>query len=144
VNVPKGLTFVVMLAAGALLTCCASPQQVATEDTTVWRPLGVWSGSGLTQTEAFISDTGLLRLQWEARERESASTVMLRIAVHSAVSGRSLVTAVDRRGPGSDVAYVTEDPRSFYLVIESTGLDWSVNVAEGVPATRRAAPASAR
>jgi hypothetical protein len=44
--------------------------------------------------------------------------------------------AVEHRGPGRDVAYVNEDPREFFLVIESTGLEWSVEVAEGIPATK--------
>jgi hypothetical protein len=61
----------------------------------------------------------------------------LRIIVHSDVSGRPLLTAVDRRGAGKDVTYITEDPRTFFLVIESEDLEWSVEVAEGIPARRQ-------
>jgi hypothetical protein len=39
---------------------------------------------------------------------------------------------VDHKGEGSGVAYVTEDPRQFFLVIESSGVDWNVWVEEGV------------
>jgi hypothetical protein len=114
--------------------CSLSPPPA--EEVTVWRPLGAWSGHGVLQTEAFISDTGLLRVSWEAKPAAAAGVGTLRVSLHSAVSGRLLAVPVDRRGAGRDVAYVTEDPRSFYLVIESTDLDWSVDAAEGIPATR--------
>ena len=91
-------------------------------------------GRGLTQTEPFIGDTGFLRLTWEAHGAPNAGA--FKITVHSDVSGRPLLVAVDRRGPGRDVTYVTEDPRAFFLVIESEDLDWSVEVAEGLSATR--------
>jgi len=42
------------------------------------------------------------------------------------------MTAVDHIGVGRDVAYVSEDPRAFFLVIESSGIDWAVSVEEGV------------
>jgi hypothetical protein len=122
--------------AASLSACRASPPSV--EDITVWRPLGAWSGRGVLQTEAFVSDTGWLRVSWEARGAEGTGAGTLRIFLHSAVSGRQLAQAVDQRGPGRDVAYVSEDPRSFYLVIESANLDWSVEAAEGVAATRQA------
>jgi len=91
-------------------------------------------GRGLTQTEPFIGDTGFLRLTWEAHGAPNAGA--FKITVHSDVSGRPLLVAVDRRGPGRDVTYVTEDPRAFFLVIESEDLDWSVEVAEGLSGTR--------
>jgi hypothetical protein len=93
----------------------------------------------LLQTDAFISDTGQLRIVWEARAASPARTdaESFRVSVHSAVSGRLLVTAVEHRGAGRNTTYVTEDPRSFFLVIESANLEWSVEVAEGVPALRR-------
>jgi len=90
----------------------------------------------LLQTEPFISNTGLLRVTWEARGAASPNAGTLRVSLHSDVSGRVLAPVVDHRGAGRDVTYVNEDPRSFYLVIESVTLDWSVEVAEGIPATR--------
>jgi hypothetical protein len=123
-----------LVVTASLCGACSSPQPV--EDVTVWRPLGAWSGHGVLQTEAFISDTGVLRVSWEARGSGGAADATLRVSVHSAVSGRLLAVAVDRRGAGRDVTYVAEDPRAFYLVIESRNLDWSVDVAEGVAATR--------
>jgi hypothetical protein len=124
--------------AASVLAGCEVPSQPAYEETTVWRPVGAWSGRGLQQTDAFISDTGLLRLTWDARDATpaAAGAATFRVAVHSAVSGRLLALAVDQRGAGRSTTYVSEDPRSFYLVIESTNLEWTVDVAEGIPAFR--------
>ena len=130
---PSALCFV--LICGALAGCTASPQPV--DDLTVWQPRGKWSGRAGQQTDPFISTTGVLRLTWEAQGPASANSGAFRIILHSDVSGRPLLVAVDRHGPGKDVTYVTEDPRGFFLAIESEGLEWSVEVAEGIPAHRR-------
>ena len=87
------------------------------------------------QTEPFISDTGSLRLRWETTHESPPGTGTFRVTVHSDVSGRSLVVAVDARGVAKDVAYVTEDPRSFFLAVESANVDWTVAADEGVAAT---------
>ena len=87
------------------------------------------------QTEPFISDTGSLRLRWETTNETAPGTGRFRVTVHSDVSGRPLVLAVDARGVGRDIAYVSEDPRSFFLAVDSANLDWTVTADEGVPAT---------
>jgi hypothetical protein len=102
----------------------------------VWQPRGRWSGREPLQTDSFISTTGFLRVTWEARGLSGDAEGTLRIVLHSDVSGRSLTPVVEHRGPGSGVNYITEDPRSFFLVIESDALAWSVEVAEGIAATR--------
>lgn len=112
--------------------CSQTPPKV--DDVTIWQSRGSWSGRGSQQTDPFISGTGLLRLTWEAR---GTSQTPFKIIVNSDVSGRPLLTAVERVGPGNGVAFVQEDPRSFFLVIESSDLEWNVEVAEGLPATRR-------
>ncbi len=66
------------------------------------------------------------------------------MTVHSDVSGRSLVLAVDTRGVGRDTTYVTEDPRPFFLAVESANLDWTVSAEEGVAATGPPARSSIR
>jgi len=121
-------------AAGAVTSCRPPAQRI--EDITIWQRRGAWTGRGLVQTEPFISTTGLLRLTWEARGASGPNAGTFRLIVHSDVSGRPLLVAVDRHGAGHDVAYVTEDPRTFFLVIESESLDWSVEVAEGLPGQR--------
>ena len=87
------------------------------------------------QTEAFISDSGALRITWETRNETAPGRGAFKVTLHSGVSGRPLLEAVEHQGVGRDVAYVTEDPREFFLVIEPSNLDWSVSVAEAVPAT---------
>jgi hypothetical protein len=121
------------------LSCRGDAPQVRTP-AVVWRALGSWSGRGSTQTDPFISDTGSLRLRWETSNESAPGTGSFRVTVHSDVSGRPLILAVDARGVGRDTAYVTEDPRTFFLAVESANVDWTVAAEEGVAAT--AAPAA--
>jgi hypothetical protein len=67
--------------------------------------------------------------------RSSARHGFFRVTVHSDVSGRSLALAVDAGGVGHDVAYVNEDPRQLFLVIESANLQWTLAADDGVAAT---------
>jgi hypothetical protein len=123
------------LIAGMLAACSRPPERTGKE-VTVWRPLGAWSGRGPLQTDPFISNTGLLRLTWESRSAALPNAGTLRISLHSDVSGRRLAVAVDHHGAGRDIAYINEDPRSFFLVIESDNVEWSVEVAEGIAGTQ--------
>ncbi len=127
--------FAVIVALGLLACGCRGQATPATVvDTIAWKPLGAWSGRGVMQTEAFISDTGSLRITWETRNEAVPGKGVFSVALHSGVSGRPLLEAVDHHGIGHDVTFVTEDPREFFLVIDSTNLDWSVSVDEGFPA----------
>ena len=129
----------------ALLTAsCREDQTRARTPTVVWRKLGTWSGHGSMQTDPFISDTGSLRLRWETSREAAPGTGTFRVTLHSDVSGRSLLVAVDVRGVGRDTTYVTEDPRPFFLAVESANLDWTVEADEAVAATAPAAKPSAR
>ena len=120
--------------------------RAAEEVAVAWRPLGSWSGFGNTQTESFISDTGFLRVKWKTVDRVNAEldpvasrqpekprpSGTFRATFHSAVSGRPIAQAVDARGAGADAAIVQEDPRTYYVVVESSGLNWSFTIEEGV------------
>ncbi len=86
------------------------------------------------QTEGFIAN-GSLRLVWETRNEAAPNAGTFEVTLHSGVSGRPLVQAVEQRGVGRGTAYVSEDPRDFYLVVESSNLDWSVTVDEAIGAT---------
>ena len=90
------------------------------------------------QTDPFISDTGSLRLTWKTSNESVPGAGVFRVTVHSDVSGRPLLLAVDARGARQDVAYVSEDPRSFFLAVESANVDWTVTAAEGFPGTAAA------
>jgi hypothetical protein len=89
------------------------------------------------QTESFISDTGQLRLRWQTSNPRGTTPGIFKVTLHSAVSGRPLLDPIERRGVHADEAVIFEDPRSFFLVIEPTNLDWTLSVEEGVPAMTR-------
>jgi hypothetical protein len=133
---------VVLIGLASLNASCGGGAPGVQGPGVVWRKLGSWSGRGSMQTEPFISDTGSLRLVWETRNETAPGTGVFRVTVHSDVSGRSLVLAVDARGVGRDTAYISEDPRPFFLAVESTNLDWTLAADEGVAAT--VAPAAGR
>jgi hypothetical protein len=125
----------VLAAIAAASVACRSPSRSATEKTVVWRNLGSWSGGGLVQTGPFIGDSGTLRLRWEARNESSPGAGTFKVTVHSDVSGRPLLVAVDHKGLGRDTTYVYEDPRAFFLVIESANLYWTLTADEPVAAS---------
>jgi len=128
------LSILVLVGVALVSASCGDAPRARTA-AVVWRKLGSWSGHGSMQTEPFISDTGSLRLHWETRNEAAPGTGVFRVTVHSDVSGRPLVLAVDARGVGGETTYVSEDPRSFFLAVESANLDWTVVAEEGVAAT---------
>ena len=120
----------------ALLTAsCREDRTRARTPTVVWRKLGTWSGHGSMQTDPFISDTGSLRLRWETSHEAAPGAGTFRVTLHSDVSGRPLLVAVDANGVGRDTTYVTEDPRPFFLAVEAANLDWTIAADEAVAAT---------
>jgi len=125
-----------LIASVALLAAsgCKSappPQQSRTRQIG-WRPIGTWSGRGDVQTESFNIESTQWRIKWETKGAASAGAGSFHVVVHSAVSGRPIMEAVEHQGDGRGVAYVTEDPRLYHLVIDSSGLDWSIAVEEAV------------
>jgi hypothetical protein len=91
-----------------------------------------FSGRGDSQTESFDIDSTEWRIKWETKGAAAPDAGSFHLVVHSAVSGRPIQDAVQQRGNGHGIAYVTEEPRLYELVIESRGLDWSVRVEEAV------------
>ena len=128
------------IVAGALGGSACGPRpdrSPHSEPTVVWRQLGSWSGRGSLQTESFTSETGTLRVRWEATTPASPSGVapvagLLRLDAHSAISGRLLQQVVDQAGAGRGTGYVQQDPHVFYVVVESTQLDWQFTVEEAI------------
>ena len=113
----------------------ANPRPQGTAPKVVWRPLGSWSGRGSLQTESFTSDTGALRVRWEASLPSTAGAAappVFRLNAHSAISGRLLQQVVDQAGAGSGVGYVQQDPHVFYVVVESNQLNWRFTVEEAI------------
>jgi|SRR5580704_6124394 hypothetical protein len=124
----------VLLIAAVLLTgaCSSRTRPVEKQVKVGWRPLGSWTGHGSTQTESFQIESGEVRLRWQTTNEKSPGTGTFVVGVHSAVSGRLLDQAIEFRGVGHDISYVTEDPHWSYLVIDSKNVDWSVEVEEPV------------
>ena len=100
----------------------------------LWRAVGSWSGRGNRQTESFTSDSGALRVKWEATAAAGTASApaTFRLIAHSAISGRILQEVVDQDGPGRGTGYVSQDPHVFYMSVESTGLSWKFSVEEGI------------
>jgi hypothetical protein len=128
--------FVVAVCAVAAVSCreraaakapAPPPQQQIT-----WRKLGEWSGTGSQQTDSFTSDSGMLRIHWKTTAQPGAAKPgSFLLTLHSSISGRPLVTAVDEKGPREETTFVSPDPHVFFARIEATGLDWQFSVDEG-------------
>ena len=116
-------------------SACGRTPPSSRQAATLWRPLGSWSGRDNAQTESFTSDTGFLRITWATTHETMSNAGRFQLTVMSSISGRRLQTAVDVRGVGHNTAYVTEIPRAFFAVVESSNLDWQFSVDEGIPAT---------
>ena len=114
------------------ITACenASPPPQS-EQVLAWEPVGTWSGDANVQTESFTSTTGTFKFTWEAHDTGSEPG-HLDIMLHSAVSGRPLVQAVDHMGSGKGSIYVNEDPREFYVVVAAERTRWTLKVDEGI------------
>lgn len=128
------LAFVIIVSSVSFVfSGCAAPParaEQAPASTTVWRPLGSWSGDGSRQTESFDVTTGALRLQWNTQESGSPERARFRVWLYSAISGRPLQLFVDHAGTGSGTAHAADDPRTSYLVVESEQVTWSMRLEE--------------
>jgi hypothetical protein len=123
------ITLIVLTA--AFLAGCKSERKAEVKAPPLaWQKVGSWSGHGDAQTDSFDIGFSQCRIRWEARNETPPGTGTLRVTVNSAVSGRDLALAVDHKGVGHDLSYVSVDPHYSYLVIESKNIDWSVSVEE--------------
>ena len=118
--------------AAVLLTsaCGAPPAKHVPNEIVIWKNLGAWSGRGNAQTESFIGLTGALRMHWQTKNEAPRGAGTFRLILQSAISGRALQEMVDENGLGEGTAYIAEDPRVFYMSVESANLDWSFTVEE--------------
>ena len=123
-----GAVAVVLLGAG----CGAPPPKPAQEQVVAWKNLGQWSGRGNAQTESFVGLTGSLRMRWHTKNEAPEGGGTFRLTLNSAISGRPLQETVDEKGPGEGTVYAAEDPRAFYVLVESANLDWSFTVEEAI------------
>jgi hypothetical protein len=131
-NPAARMTILLVLAALSMGACGSRSQTAPKQPQIGWRPVASWSGHGNTQTESFNIGSGQWRIRWETRSQRPPGSGTFQAIVHSSISGRFVEVAVDHNGAGSGIAYEAEDPRPFFLVIESSGVDWKVAVDEGV------------
>jgi hypothetical protein len=130
---PTALTVVAWVTVLAVAGCRGpAPKPAPVSSQIIWRSVGSWSGRGDSQTASFSSDSGALRIRWQTTSGSAAVDGSFRLTARSAISGRELEQAVDQRGPGNGTAYVSQDPHVFYMSIESSGLDWTFSVEEGI------------
>ena len=106
----------------------------------IWERAGSWSGRGDMETNSFPSSSGYLRFTWETTNETKPGEGRFKLILGSSISGRAIMTVVDSKGAGRDVAYVSEEARTFYVKVESSNEDWKVVVHEGFPATIEAKP----
>jgi hypothetical protein len=71
-------------------------------------------------------------MQWRTRNEVPEGAGTFRLILQSAISGRALQQPVDAAGPGEGMVYAAEDPRAFYISVESANLDWSFTVDEAI------------
>jgi hypothetical protein len=134
---PRGIALRFALTAAMLvpvlsLSACNSAPARPKTPLVGWRHIEDFSGRGSTQTESFNIEATQWRIKWETKGDTNPSTGKLLVMVNSAVSGRPIALGFENNGNGKGIAYVTEDPRFYYLVITSENLDWSLSVDEEV------------
>ena len=105
------------------------------KQTIIWERAGSWSGRGDMETNSFPSSSGYLRFTWETSNETKPGEGRFKLLLGSSISGRVIQAVVDSKGAGRDVAYVSEEARTFYLKVESANEDWKVTVDEGFSAT---------
>jgi hypothetical protein len=126
------MAILLILTAFVTWGCRPRPEARAKKTAIGWRPVASWSGHGNYQTESFYMENGQWRVRWKTSERQVSKAGAFRAIIHSTVSGRFVEVAAEHQGAGSGMTYVAEDPRQFFLVIESSGVDWNIAVEEGV------------
>ena len=118
-----------------LLPACSPPPPKPAQQTVIWQHVGSWSGRGDVETESFPGSSGYFRFTWETSGETQSGEGRFKLILGSSISGRPLETAVDSKGQGHGVAYISEDPRTFYLQVESANENWKFTIDEGFSAS---------
>ena len=118
-----------------LLPSCSQPPPKPAQHTVIWERAGFWSGRGDLETNSFPASSGYLRFTWETSNETKPGEGRFKLILGSSISGRPIQVVVDSKGASHDVAYVSEDPRTFYVKVESANENWKFTVDEGFPAT---------
>ena len=97
-----------------------------------WRTVASWSGHGNAQLETFPIERWNWRINWETLNEKPSGQGRFHVTVHSGDSGRLILDAIDVEGAARETTEVSEQPRRYYLVVESSNVDWTMSVEEPV------------
>jgi hypothetical protein len=107
------------------------PENRAAHETS-WQHVATFSGRGNAQLETFPIGGWTWRVQWETKNESPAGTGTFTVTAHSGDSGRQLAEIADVHGVDHDTTYITELPHRYYLVVNSSNVDWRLVVEEAV------------
>ena len=124
------------LSLAPLTAACSGPRPASeSKPAVIWQHVGSWSGRGDLETATFPSSSGYFRFTWETSGETKPGEGRFKLILGSSISGRPIGAVVDSKGQGHGVAYASEDPRTFYLQVESANEDWKFTIDEGFSAT---------
>ena len=103
--------------------------QRATPIPTAVRELGSWTGKGNT-TLGFVSESGSFRITWKAQNHDNQHPGRFLLTLRSGISGRPMKVIADHQGAGGGIVEFGDDPRMYEFLVESTRIEWSINVQE--------------
>lgn len=128
--------FALMMAIVATAACgretpsSAAPAATEPLPALAWKVVGTWSGRGNTQLEPFPIERQTWRVRWETKNESPAGTGTFYVTANSADSGRIMAEVVETTGVDHDVAYISDLPHRYYLVVTSKNVDWTVTAEE--------------
>ena len=103
-------------ASSLFTSACTSPPKPA-QQTVIWQHVGSWSGRGDVETESFPGSSGYFRFTWETSGETQPGEGRFKLILGSSISGRPLATAVDSKGRGHGVAYISGAPEGRWTEI---------------------------
>jgi hypothetical protein len=125
-----------LAAAIPMISACGSgapPGQKAASETLpplAWKAVGTWSGRGNAQLETFPIERQTWRVRWETKNEAPAGSGTFYVTANSADSGRVMAEVVEVAGVDHDVAYISDLPHRYYLVVTSKNVDWTLTAEE--------------
>jgi hypothetical protein len=127
-----------LLAAILLVSACGAeaPAPLARGTATeplpalAWKVVGTWSGRGSAQLETFPIERQTWRVRWDTKNEAPAGSGTFYVTANSADSGRIMAEVVEATGVDHDVAYISDLPHRYYLVVTSKNVDWTVTAEE--------------
>lgn len=120
-----------------VMAACGSAERQPKKLLVGWEPVISFQGHGDSQSEAFNIESTQWRIRWETKNEETPGAGRFKLTAHSSVSGRPIAQAVDFKGVGKNLSVISEDPRFYFLVIESSGVDWSISAEQRFEGERR-------